>query len=67
MLRVLFYVSMLAVLFAGAVFWAGNAIGSWEPPSVPLHAPGAAAKATTKAHAHHPKKHHGRARHAKNH
>jgi hypothetical protein len=65
MLRVLLYVSMLAALFAGAVFGAGNAIGSWEPPSVPLHAPGASSTGSTKTHAHHPKKHHGRARHAK--
>jgi hypothetical protein len=59
MLRVLLYVSMLAVLFAGSVFWAGNAIGSWEPPSVPLHAPGAVTNQTTKHH-HHEKQHQAR-------
>jgi hypothetical protein len=49
MLRVLVYVSLLAALFGGAVLWAGNAIGSWEPPAVPLHAPDASSTETTKA------------------
>jgi hypothetical protein len=31
MLRVLLYVSLLGALFVGAVFFAGNAIGAWEP------------------------------------
>jgi hypothetical protein len=48
MLRVLLYVSLLGALFVGAVFFAGNAIGAWEPARVPLHAPDASAKETTK-------------------
>jgi hypothetical protein len=35
MVRVVVYVTLLALLFCGAVLWAGNAMGSWEPPSVP--------------------------------
>jgi hypothetical protein len=31
MLRVVIYVTLLAVLFGGAVLSAGNAIGAWEP------------------------------------
>jgi hypothetical protein len=36
MLRVLLHVVLLAALFAGAVLYAGNAIGAWEPPNVPV-------------------------------
>jgi hypothetical protein len=57
MLRVLVYVSLLATLFGAAVLWAGNAIGSWEPPTVPLHAPGAVTTETTKVPKHHQKQH----------
>ena len=39
MLRVLLYVALLTALFAGAVFYSGNAIGAWEPPNLPVHAP----------------------------
>jgi hypothetical protein len=35
MLRVLLYVTLLGALFVGAVFWAGNAIGAWEPAVAP--------------------------------
>jgi hypothetical protein len=49
MLRVLLYVSLLGALFVGAVFFAGNAIGAWEPASVPLHAPDSSSTETTKA------------------
>ena len=31
MVRVVVYVTLLAVLFGGAVLSAGNAIGAWEP------------------------------------
>ena len=55
MLRVLLHVSLLTVLFVGAVLYAGNAIGAWEPPSVPVHAPDASATEKTKAKKH--KKH----------
>jgi hypothetical protein len=48
MLRVLLYVSLLGALFVGAVFFAGNAIGAWEPATVPLHAPDASSTETTK-------------------
>ena len=48
MLRVLPYVSLLGALFVGAVFFAGNAIGAWEPATVPLHAPDASSTETTK-------------------
>lgn len=57
MLRVLVYVSLLAVLFGAAVLWAGNAIGSWEPPALPLHAPGVSTETTTVENHHHKKKH----------
>jgi hypothetical protein len=57
MLRVLVYVSLLAALFGVAVLWAGNAIGSWEPPAVPLHAPGAVSTETTPAKKHRHKEH----------
>jgi hypothetical protein len=53
MLRVLVYVSLLAILFGAAVLWAGNAMGSWEPPNVPSHAPGSVSTETTKT----PKQH----------
>jgi hypothetical protein len=55
MLRVLLHVSLLSVLFVGAVLYAGNAIGAWEPPSVPVHAPDASSTEKTKAKKH--KKH----------
>jgi hypothetical protein len=48
MVRVVLYVALLGALFAGAVLWAGNAIGAWEPATVPLHAPPAASTETTK-------------------
>jgi hypothetical protein len=48
MLRVLLHVSLLGALFVGAVFFAGNAIGAWEPATVPLHAPNASSTETTK-------------------
>jgi hypothetical protein len=57
MLRVLVYVSLLATLFGAAVLWAGNAMGSWEPPNVPSHAPGSVSTSTTKAPEQHQKKH----------
>ena len=49
MLRVLLYVGLLGALFLGAVLYAGNAIGAWEPARVPLHAPDASSTETTKA------------------
>jgi hypothetical protein len=67
MLRVLVYVTLLAVLFGGAVLWAGNAIGSWEPPNLPLHAPGATTSETPKGKKHQHKRHHVPARHKKRH
>lgn len=54
MLRVLVYVSLLATLFGAAVLWAGNAMGSWEPPNVPSHA---LSTETTKVPKQHQKKH----------
>jgi hypothetical protein len=39
MLRVLLHVALLAALFVGAVLYAGNAIGAWEPPNIPVRAP----------------------------
>ena len=65
MLRVLVYVTLLAVLFGGAVLWAGNAIGSWEPPNLPLHAPGAETTQAPSGKKHQHKKHHAPARHKK--
>jgi hypothetical protein len=47
MLRVLLYVALLATLFVGAVLWAGNAIGAWEPPVLPTP-PTSASTETTK-------------------
>jgi hypothetical protein len=67
MLRVLVYVSLLATLFGGAVLWAGNAIGSWEPANVPLHAPGVVSTETTKVPTHHQKKHEAPAKRHKKH
>jgi hypothetical protein len=52
MLRVLLYVTLLTALFVGAVFFTGNAIGAWEPATVPLHAPDASSTERSK-----PKKH----------
>jgi hypothetical protein len=57
MLRVLVYVSLLATLFGAAVLWAGNAMGSWEPPNVPLHGPDSVSAETTKVPKQHQKKH----------
>jgi hypothetical protein len=65
MLRVLVYVSLLATLFGATVLWAGNAIGSWEPPNVPLHAPGEVSTETTKVPKHHQKKQAPAKRHKK--
>jgi hypothetical protein len=48
MLRVLLYVSLLGALFTGAVLYAGSAIGAWEAPNVPLHAPDASSPGKTK-------------------
>jgi hypothetical protein len=56
MLRVLVYVSLLANLCGAAVLWAGNAMGSWEPPNVPLHAPDSVSTETTKVPKQHQKK-----------
>jgi hypothetical protein len=67
MLRALIYVALLATLFGASVLWAGNAIGSWEPPNVPLHAPGAVSTETTKVPNHHQKKHKAPAKRAKKH
>lgn len=67
MLRVLLYVALLATLFGGAVLGAGNAIGSWEPPNVPLHAPGAVTTETTKVPKQHQKKHNVPAKRHKKH
>ena len=63
MLRVLVYVSLLATLFGAAVLWAWNAMGSWEPPNVPSHAPGSVSTETTKT----PKQHKAPAKRHKNH
>lgn len=49
MLRVLLYVTLLAALFVGTAVWGGNAIGAWEAPNVPLHAPDAPSTERTKA------------------
>jgi hypothetical protein len=57
MLRVLLYVALLAGLFAGAVLWTGNAVGAFEPMTIPSHAPGASSVQTTKVEKPH-KKHH---------
>jgi hypothetical protein len=46
MLRVLLYVALLAGLFAGAVLWAGNAVGAFEPMTIPAHAPGVSTEPT---------------------
>jgi hypothetical protein len=68
MLRVLLYVTLLGALFAGAVLSAGNAIGAWEAPSVPMHAPGADSTDTTKVKKkHHGKKHQAPAKRTKKH
>jgi hypothetical protein len=66
MLRVLLYVALLGALFAGAVLSAGNAIGSWEPPVLPVtsttdHGKGGKAKK------HHAKGDHGASRKHKKH
>jgi hypothetical protein len=58
MLRVLLYVSLLSALFAGAVLYAGNAIGAWEPPNLPVHAPDASSTEKTKAKKHKNQKKH---------
>ena len=66
MLRVLVYVTLLATLFGAAVLWAGNAMGSWEPPNVPLHAPDSVSTEKTKAPKHQ-KKHKASAKRHKKH
>lgn len=63
MLRVVLYVALLGALFAGAVLWAGNAIGAWEPATVPLQVPSASTTTTGKKPP--PKKHHQQAKHKK--
>ena len=63
MLRVVLHVALLGVLFAGAVLWTGNAIGAWEPATVPLHAPTVSTE-TGKKHA---KNHHAPVKKHKNH
>jgi hypothetical protein len=55
MLRVLLYVTLLAGLFVGAVFWAGNAVGAFEPMNVPAHAPGMSTKTVKVQKPHHQK------------
>jgi hypothetical protein len=69
MVRVVLHVALLGALFAGAVLWAGNAIGAWEPPVVPLHAPSATTETTKapKAKKTQHKKHHRPAKPAKKH
>jgi hypothetical protein len=57
MLRVLLYVTLLAALFGGAVLWAGNAVGAFEPVNVPLHAPGVTSTEKAKADKPHKKQH----------
>jgi hypothetical protein len=52
MLRVLLYVGLLTALFAGTVFYSGNAIGAWEPPNLPAHAPDASSTDRAKAKKH---------------
>jgi hypothetical protein len=60
MLRVLLYVTLLAGLFAGAVLWAGNAVGAFEPMTIPAHTPGASTETTKPEKPH--KNHHHRAK-----
>jgi hypothetical protein len=55
MLRVLLYVTLLTALFVGTAVWGGNAIGAWEAPKVPLHAPDATSTERAKVKKH--KKH----------
>ena len=57
MLRVVLYVALLGALFVGAVLWTGNAIGAWEPATVPLHAPTLSTETPTGKKPH-PKKQH---------
>jgi hypothetical protein len=57
MLRVLLYVALLAGLFAGAVLWAGNAVGAFEPMTIPAHAPGASSTEPNKVEKPHEKHH----------
>lgn len=68
MLRVLIYVTLLAVLFGGAVLSAGNAIGAWEPMPPSPRAPTTSTQAEkphkkhkvpAKAHRQHRAKKHG--------
>jgi hypothetical protein len=63
MLRVLLYVALLAGLFAGAVLWAGNAVGAFEPMTIPSHAPGASSTEPAKVQKPHKKKHHRSKKH----
>jgi hypothetical protein len=58
MLRVLLYVTLLGMLFVGAVLWTGNAVGAFEPVNVPAHAPGMSTeKAKPKKPQHHKHQH----------
>jgi hypothetical protein len=58
MLRVLLYVTLLMALFVGTAVWGGNAIGAWEAPNVPPHAPDASSTEKTKAKKHKNQKKH---------
>jgi hypothetical protein len=58
MLRVLLYVTLLAALFVGSVLWAGNAIGAFEPPNLPAHAPGVSTEKAKAQRPHHRKHKH---------
>ena len=58
MLRVLLHVTLLTSLFVGAVFYAGNAIGAWEPANLPVHAPDAASTEKTNVKKHKNQKKH---------
>jgi hypothetical protein len=55
MLRVILYVSLLGAVFAGSVLWAGNAIGAFEPPNLPAHAPGVTVEKAKEQKPHHRK------------
>ena len=66
MLRVVLYVALLGALFVGAVLWTGNAIGAWEPPTVPLHAPTLSTE-TPAGKKQQSKKHHAPVKKHKNH
>jgi hypothetical protein len=63
MLRVVLYVVLLGALFVGAVLWAGNAIGAWEPAVAPTPPE----VSSTTAHSETPKQHHHHAKHKPRH